>query len=67
MTEKDSLQNLKYDEAIERLESIVEKMENDELDLDSLTSQLKTAQALIKYCKERLTKTDEELKKLLEA
>ena len=41
-------------------------MENDELDIDSLTDQLKEAQRLIKLCKDRLTKTDEEIKQILE-
>ena len=57
---------LKYEEALCRLEEIVEKMENDELDIDELTEQLKTAQKLVKVCKDKLTKTDAEIKKILE-
>ncbi len=57
---------MKYSEAVHQLEDIVEKMENDELDIDSLSDQLKKAQELIKVCKDKLTKTDEEIKKLLE-
>jgi exodeoxyribonuclease VII small subunit len=56
---------MKYEEALHRLEEIVEKMENDELDIDTLSAQLKEAQQLIKFCKDRLTKTDEEIKELL--
>jgi exodeoxyribonuclease VII small subunit len=41
-------------------------MENDELDIDQISDYLKTAQQLIKLCKDRLTKTDEEIKKILE-
>ena len=55
----------KYEEAVRQLETIVKKMENDELDIDSLTDELKTAQKLIKLCKDKLTKTDEEIKKIL--
>jgi exodeoxyribonuclease VII small subunit len=40
-------------------------MENDELDIDTMSEQLKRAQILIKLCKEKLTKTDEEIKKIL--
>ena len=40
-------------------------MENDELDVDQMSVQLKRAQELIKFCKEKLTKTDEEIKKIL--
>ena len=57
---------MSYEEAIKKLETIVRKMENDELDIDSLTDQLKEAQRLIKLCKDRLTKTDEEIQQILE-
>ncbi|MBQ9532499.1 MAG: exodeoxyribonuclease VII small subunit [Prevotella sp.] len=56
---------MKYEEALKRLEKIVSQMENDELDIDTLSEQLKEAQQLIKQCRDRLTKTDEEIKKLL--
>ena len=56
---------IRYEEAVHRLEEIVEKMENDELDVDSLSDKLKEAQQLIKLCKDKLTKTDENIKKLL--
>ena len=56
---------IKYEEAVRQLETTVGKMENDELDIDSLTDELKTAQKLIKLCKDKLTKTDEEIKKIL--
>ncbi len=57
---------IKYEEALKELEQIVEKMEKDELDIDSLSEKLKRAQILIKMCKDKLTKTDEEIKKILE-
>ncbi len=60
-------ETIKYEEAVRQLEDIVEKMESGELDIDSLCAQLKVAQKLIKQCKDRLTKTDEEIKKILEA
>ena len=56
----------KYEEAYAELQTIVHKMENDELDIDQMTEQLKRAQQLIKLCKAKLTKTDEEIKKILE-
>ncbi len=57
---------MNYEEAIKQLESIVRKMENDGLDIDTLSDQLKEAQKLIKLCKDRLTKTDEEIRQILE-
>ena len=58
--------NFKYEEAVEQLEQIVRKMENDELDIDSLTDELRKAQELIKLCKAKLTSTDAEIKNMLE-
>ncbi len=59
--------NINYEQAMKELESIVAKMENDELDLDMMGKQLKRAQTLIKLCRDKLTKTDEEIKKILAA
>ncbi|MDD5876535.1 MAG: exodeoxyribonuclease VII small subunit [Prevotellaceae bacterium] len=58
--------NIKYEEAIRQIEDIVERLENDEMDIDSLGAELKKAQKLIKLCKDKLTKTEEEVKKILE-
>ena len=56
---------MKYEEAIKKLEEIVEKMEKGELDIDQMVEQLKEAQKLVKMCQERLTKVDEDVKKIL--
>jgi exodeoxyribonuclease VII small subunit len=56
---------IKYEAAFAELQTIVRKMENDELDIDQMSDQLKRAQVLIKLCKDKLTKTDEEIKKIL--
>ena len=57
---------MKYEEAIQNLESIVSMMESGKLDLDQLEEKLKEAQQLIKLCRDKLTKTDEEISKLLQ-
>lgn len=57
---------IKYEEAVSQLETIVRKMESGELDIDAMSTELKTAQELIKLCKERLTKADEDIKQILE-
>ena len=58
-------EELKYEAAYAELQTIVRRMENDELDIDQMSEQLKRAQQLIKLCKDKLTKTDEEIKKIL--
>ena len=57
--------DLKYEEAMATLEQSVARMENNELDLDTMSEELKKAQQLIKLCKDKLTKTDQEIRKLL--
>lgn len=54
-----------YTEAMKRLEAIVARIESNELDIDALGDQLKEAQKLIKYCREKLYKADAEIKKIL--
>lgn len=56
-------EKLKYEEAMAQLEAIVRKMESNELDIDEIAAQLKTAQRLIKFCRDKLTKTESELLK----
>ncbi len=58
-------EEIKYEQAVRELEEIVEKMENDELDIDQLSEQLKRAKLLVKLCRDKLIKADEEIKKLL--
>ena len=61
---KDS--ELTYSQAKQELEEIVSAIESGELDVDALTEKVKRASELIAFCKERLTKTDEELQKILD-
>ena len=55
-----------YSQAMEQLEKIVAQLEDNSLDIDQLSDKVKTAQQLIAFCRAKLTKTDEEVKKLLE-
>lgn len=57
-------ENLKYEEALAQLESIVRKLEDGEYNIDEIAAQLKTAQRLITFCQDKLTKTEEELLKI---
>ncbi|EFM02550.1 exodeoxyribonuclease VII small subunit [Hoylesella marshii] len=57
---------IKYEEAVRQLETIVKQMEDGDLDIDSMSKELKTAQQLIKLCKDKLTKTDKEIKAILQ-
>ena len=58
--------NIKYEEAIRQIEEIVNRLENNDIDIDTLGPEPKKAQKLIKMCKDKLTKTEEEVKKILD-
>ena len=58
-------EQLKYETAFAELQSIVQRMETNNLDIDQLGEQLQRARELIKLCKDKLTKTDEEIKRIL--
>ena len=55
-----------YKEAIEKLRRIVAEIDRDELDVDLLSEKVKEASRLIKLCKEKLYKVDEEERNVLE-
>lgn len=55
-----------YKEAISEIENILEKIENDELDVDELSEKVKQVSSLIKICKNKLQKTEAEVEKILE-
>lgn len=59
-------EKINYEQAVEQLETIVKKMESGELDIDKMSDELKKAQQLIKTCKDKLTKTEAEIEKILE-
>ena len=59
-----SKEEMKYEAAFAQLQDIVRKMENDEYSIDEIAVQLKEAQRLIKFCKDKLTKTEAEIQKI---
>ncbi len=56
-----------YEASMERLEAIVEQIENGELNIDQLSANLKEAKQLLAFCKKRLFEVDGEIKELLQA
>lgn len=55
-----------YEGAMAQLEKITSQIESGELDIDHLCESLKEAQKLIKFCKDKLYKTDEDIQKMIE-
>lgn len=60
------MEKMSYTEAKKELEQIVGAIESGQLDIDALTDKVKRASVLIAYCREKLTKTDKEVQKILE-
>ena len=56
---------LSYTEAFNRLQEIQQLIENDQLDIDELSSILKEASGLLKICKDKLLVVNEETQKIL--
>jgi exodeoxyribonuclease VII small subunit len=54
----------KYEEALAQLEAIARKMEQNEYNIDEIAAQLKTAQRLIKLCRDKLTQAETEISKI---
>ena len=55
-----------YTEAFNELQEIVKEMENSEVTIDLLDSKIKRASELLKICKDKLYKTEENVQKILE-
>lgn len=58
-------ENITYTEAFEQLQTIVKQMENADISVDDLADNIKTASKLIKICKDKLSKTEEEVNKTI--
>ena len=54
-----------YNEAMTEVEDILEKIENEELDVDDLAEKVKRVSVLLKICKDKLLKTNEQVEQIL--
>lgn len=50
---------ISYTEAFEELQQIVRELENSEISIDELDARVKRASALLKICREKLHKTEQ--------
>lgn len=55
-----------YSQAMERLEKIVSRIDNNELEIDALAEKIKEANEIIAFCSDKLTKAGQEIEKLLQ-
>ncbi len=57
---------IKYRKALERLEEIIAKIDDDDVDVDELAAQVKEAVELIRVCKAKIDKAELEVKGVVE-
>lgn len=60
------MDKMTYTKAVARLEEIMEAVQGGKLDVDELSGLLKEASGLVKFCREKLYKVDEEVKALID-
>lgn len=58
-------QNFSYTQSIQEIEEIINQLENNELDIDTLSEKVKQATDLIKKCKNKLRETEKNLDNIL--
>lgn len=58
-------EKITYTKAIAELEEIIRKMQSNECSIDNLSEMTTRSLQLLTICKEKLTKTDTELQKIL--
>jgi exodeoxyribonuclease VII small subunit len=56
---------ISYNEALEELESILERIQDQELDVDDLSTNVKRASELLRLCKQKLRATETDVEKIL--
>ena len=59
-------EKLKYEDALKQLQEIVNKLENKEIKLDELSISVKEAKKLVDYCRHKLDKTEEEIRRIID-
>ncbi len=56
---------LTYSLAYEELENIIQEIEDEEINIDDLSAKVKRASVLLKFCKEKLRSTEEDINSIL--
>ncbi len=60
-----TIKKVSYNEAMAEIEEILDKIENEELDVDELAEKVKRVSVLLKICKDKLQKTNEQVEQIL--
>ena len=60
------MENLSFEESLEKLEEIVNKLENGDVPLDDAIDEFNQAMQLVKVCNQKLTQAEESIAKIVE-
>lgn len=61
------MEEMKYNEALARLEEILNRLRSDTCDVDTLVERTREAASLLALCRSRLTATEAELQEVLKS
>ncbi|WP_405306348.1 exodeoxyribonuclease VII small subunit [Methanobrevibacter sp.] len=59
------MENLSFEESLEKLEEIVNKLENGDVPLDDAIDEFNNAMQLVKICENKLSKAEESIAKIV--
>lgn len=60
------MQDLSFEESLEKLEEIVNKLENGDIPLDDAIDEFKNAMELVKVCNDKLNSAEEAIAKIVQ-
>lgn len=67
MSEKsESVEDLKFGEALEELEAILRRVESEEIDIDSLAEELRRAAQLLEVCRGKIQRAEVEVTQIVQ-
>jgi len=64
--DKQNPEDLKFGEAMEELEAILRRIEEEEIDIDSLAEELERATALLETCRGKIRKAEVEVTQIVQ-
>ena len=57
---------MKYGRAVKKLDEIIQKIEDEDIDVDELSDHVKEAVSLVNLCKDKIEKAQLEVKKVVD-
>lgn len=62
----ENISRLSYDEALQRAQTILERLEREKLPIDEVLEQSREVVALITHCREKMKSIDQEVRDILD-